>query len=293
VNACSLDGAFVDSVIDNARLFSDLVVVSLGTRLHDGRPEDSLGEAGRLVKDHDQEAGLCPVTCAIYDVMLNNLADPIALHNLARRAGVSTANSALTPSTPYWALLLDGDEVPDGPAVGRWWRGDPGEHVRRNTHTAHKMANLWLFLHPRLASEETQDSAVLVHSDALAHDEALQHPRERDGILLWNLTSPLGMRNMRVEHSVMSLDGHPMIWHFSWVREGGRGALKAKCANWGHCGEREWATLIDEAFDAIEAGRWPTRDFVHNRHLRLLDPCLPDFLGNRLKELSASDAFLC
>ena len=288
VSACSLDRAFIDAVVDNARRFSDLVVVSLGTRLHDGRPEDFRGQAERLVRDPDGDAGLCSVMVAVYDGLA---ADPTTLHNLARRAGVETARRALSSAQPFWALLLDGDEVPDGAAVERWWRGDAGARIRRDPLVAHKLANVWLFMHPRLASTELEDSVLLVHSDALVHDEALQHPRERDGIYMWNQSSPLGLNGLRVERNVLSDENEPMFWHFSWVREGGRDALKAKCANWGHAGERDWAALIDIAFDAAEAGRWPDRDFVHNRDLRLLDR-LPPFLGKHLTDLADSMAFL-
>jgi hypothetical protein len=291
VSACSLDRAFIDAIVYNARIFSDLVVVSLGTRLHDGRPEDFRGEAERLVKDPEEEEngkGLCAVMVSVYEGVHT---DPVALHNMARRAGVEAARRALSAAQPFWALMLDGDEVPDGPAFERWWKGEGGSIVRLDSFMAHKMANLWLFIDPRLASTELEDSVLLVHSDALVHDDALQHPRERDGVYLWNQSSPLGMHAMCVQRNVLSDDKEPMFWHFSWVREGGRDALKAKCAHWGHAGERDWPALIDTAFDAVEHGQWPERDFVHNRGLRLLDQ-LPEFLGEHLRGLAATHAFL-
>jgi hypothetical protein len=137
------------------------------------------------------------------------------------------------------------------------------------------MANRWAFLHPRLVAEELEDSVLIVHSDALLNRDALLHPRERDGIYMWHLTSPLGMRDLRVERRVLDGDGEPMFTHFSWVRDPGgedrgRSALKAKCANWGHRHDRDWDALIDQAFDAIESGRWQERDFVHGYKLRLM-----------------------
>ena len=225
------------------------------------------------------------------------LDQPIVLHNAAREVGVAAARRALS-NAPFWALLLDGDEVPDGPRVRSWWTGPAGDRVRSNVRAAHKMANHWLFLHRRLVADELEDSVLLVHSDVLASREALTHPRERDGIYLWHLTSPLGMRDLRVERRVLGDDGQPLFWHFSWVRpsagggegtsgdvdgegDGGRAALKAKCANWGHRHDRDWAALIDEAFDGIAAGRWPQRDFVHGYGLRVLDAD-PEPLGARL-----------
>jgi hypothetical protein len=275
VSTCSLDREYTDAVVGNARLFSDLVVVSLGTHLHDGRPEDAREQADRLVRDPEEDNKKCAVLAAIYDVPGTAVTDQVAsvaLHNRARQVGVAAARRALSPATPFWALFLDGDEVPDGAAVAAWWHGESGDRVRAAPRTAHKLANLWLFLHPRLAAEEPEDSVLLVHSDAFSYgrEEALQHPRERDGICIWNLASPMGVNDLRVTRNALSSDGRPMFWHYSWVRAGGRDAIKAKCSHWGHAGDRDWPTLIDAAFDDLEAGRWPERDFVHGHRLRLL-----------------------
>jgi hypothetical protein len=71
-----------------------------------------------------------------------------------------------------------------------------------------------------------------------------------------------------------------MVWHYSWVRGGAdeedpkdsREALKRKCAGWGHAADRDWAALIDEAFDQLERGKVPEREFVHGRRLVAVDP---------------------
>ena len=292
VSYCSRERAFAAALLRNARAFSDVVVVAVGTRLYTGEPEDVDAEIARLRGDDesDAEEGACPLVFAVYDVPEAMLSAPIMLHNAAREAGVEAARRALGFAQPFWALLLDGDEVPDGPRTRAWWQGAAGAAVRADPRAAHKMANHWLFLHPRLVAEPLEDSVLLVHSDALVGRcrEALAHPRERDGIYMWHRESPLGFGgDMRVERLVQSDDGGgPLFWHFSWVRapqpgdgdDGGRAALKAKCANWGHRHDRDWAQLIDVAFDAIEAGRWPARDFVHGYPLRLLDAS-PALLG--------------
>lgn len=271
VSYCSRERAFVGDVVANARKFSDLVVVSLGTRLYTGEPEDVDGEVERIIGPFREEAEGCPVIAAVYEVTEAGLAEPIALHNQAREVGLAAARRALSFSRPFWALLLDGDEVPDGDRFKAWWDSD----VRSDVRVAYKLANRWAFLHPRLVAEVLEDSVLMVHSDALLNRDALAHPRERDGIYMWHLTSPLGMRDMRVERRVLDGENQPMFTHFSWVRDPdgedrGRSALKAKCANWGHRNDRDWDALIDEAFDAIEGGRWPERDFVHGYRLHLL-----------------------
>ena len=282
VSYCSLERVYGDAVISNARKFSDLVVVSVGTRLYSGEPEDVEGERARLVAGPyaDAVSTLCPVNMIVYEVNEVLMRTPIVLHNISREAGVKAARGALGGRTPFWTLFLDGDEIPEGSRVRDWWASPAGDRVRSDPRTVHKMANHWLFLHPRLVADKVEDSVLLVHSDALLNPESLKHPRERDGIYLWHLTSQDGWRDLKVERRVMPADGKPLCWHSSWVRpskigadgrpDGGRAALKAKVANWGHKDDTEWSTMIDRAFDRIETGCWPDRDFVHGYTLRLL-----------------------
>jgi hypothetical protein len=270
VSYCSREREFADEVIENARMFSDLVVVSIGTRLYTGEDEDVESETRRIIRDVDQ--GGCGVVCTVYDVPHHLLGEPVVLHNRSRQVGLSAAKRVVG-SAPFWTLFLDGDEVPDGPRTKEWWNGPSGEDVRRDPRKMHKMANYWMFLHRKLQAEVHEDSVLLAHTDMLAHEACLSHPRERDGIYLWHMESPLGVRDLVVERLVKGDDGSPLFRHYSWVRsgsDGGRAAIKGKCKNWGHRGDRDWDALIDEAFDGIERGEWPDRDFVHSYPLHFV-----------------------
>jgi hypothetical protein len=298
VSYCSNERAYIDAIVRNARMFSDLVVVSIGSRLYTGEPEDLMGEASRLAAEPEVSEGIydCGVIVRTYDVPDALLGTPVALHNLARQAGVQAARDWCLAwgARDWWALLLDGDEVPDGPRVRAWWRGAAGAAVREAggaETVVHKMANWWAFLHPRLVADVYEDSVVLAHSRVLLHPHvaALAHARERDGVYLAHAEAPaLGIPCIDVRRATLGDDGTPMFCHFSWVRgdpdwvldeaaeaaaegegegqrstRGARAALKAKVENWGHKHDRDWPALIDDAFDWIERGVWPTRDFVH------------------------------
>ena len=289
VSYCSHERAYLDAVVRNAREFSDLVVLCVGTRLYTGEPEDVDVPAALVCEEDDNGdvgGGERPVrgavVVALYEVHQSALGTPIVLHNAAREAGVDAARR-WARHEPFWALMLDGDEVPDGPRVRGWWAGPGGKAVRAaGSRTVHKMANYWSFLSPRLVARPTEDSVLLVHSDLLSR-EALRHPRERDGVYMWHLASPVGVGDLSVARDVRGDDGQPLFWHFSWVRhggdDGGRAALKAKVRNWGHRDDRDWASLIDAAFDALDldAGVFPERDFVHGHELLLL-PAPPGVL---------------
>jgi hypothetical protein len=160
-------------------------------------------------------------------------------------------------------------------------------------------------LHPRLVATDFEDSILLAHSSALDHD-ALNHPRERDGIYLWHWTSPsptaLGARVLKVDRGVVDEGAScsdPMFWHFSWVRgiapsgdwealrtrggewdwvAGAYAGILEKVKNWGHHNDRDWCKVIDAVFNDIKTKRvWPTRDFVHG-HILVLRPTVPALL---------------
>jgi hypothetical protein len=262
ISYCSYEKAYIDVLIDNARVFSDAVVVSVGERLYTGAPEDER-EVARLRAKYEGDA---EVRVVRYGVGLDELERPIPLHNRARVVGVQTARTLL--GEDIWVLLLDGDEVPDGPAVRAWWRAAQGGNWLV-PHVAFKMLNHWVFLHPRLVADVHEDSVVLVHASRLT-PAALDHPRERDGILMESALPSAVPRPLQVARRVPGLDGKkPMFWHYSWVRAT-RAELHAKVQSWGHKSDRaDWPALVDAAYDAMEREEWPERDFVHGYTLRL------------------------
>ena len=240
VSYCSNERPFVDELLSNACKFADLVILSVGTRLYTGEDEDE--EHIRQV-----QARHPTVSVARYAVTDAGLATPAVLHNESRKAGIQRATELFTT---YWALLLDGDEIPDGDRVAAWWRSNPT--AASSTSTVYKMANFWYFLHPCLVAEPHEDSVMLVHSSLLS-EGALSHPRERDGIPEYH--------QVELVRDVTD-GGTPMFHHYSWVRADRR-ALFRKVANWGHSRDRPWTDLLRAALDELDAGNAPTHDFVH------------------------------
>lgn len=249
VSYSSNERMFVDAIITSARKFADAVVLAVGDRLYDGNREDDTHISTIAERYPD-------VHIAQYMVKDELLNTPVALHNSARIACMRMTRHVFG-SGDFWVLLLDGDEVPDGDRMAAWWRGVTLEHA------AYKMANYWYFMSTRLRADALEDSVLLVHSSLLT-DQALSHPRERDGVLMHH-----GIEG-RTPRETLSLDGKPMFHHFSWVRADRR-ALYAKVRNWGHSRERPWGQLIDQFMDQIEAGKTPTHDFVHGYRLTVVE----------------------
>lgn len=251
---CSNERMFIDTLLLAALNVASRVVVAVGRRLFDGRDED-VAHISDLIARYPR------VTFVWFDVPDELLGTPIVLHNNARIAARDQVPFSLYADS--WVLLLDGDEVPrdEGRPLLAWWNTG---RSRLDRQKAYKLANRWFFLHPRLASERTEDSVVLVHCSHLS-DKAMSHVRERDGICM-----TVCMNGGTCLRGVSGNDGMPMFDHFSWVRET-REKLIAKVTNWGHTGERDWVGLINHAMDELEQGRLPDRDFVHGLKLHLLE----------------------
>lgn len=237
---------------------SDLVCVAVGRRLFDGREEDA-GHVQALATEFPS------VRFTWYDVPDDLLATPIVLHNRARMSARDLARTIQGPAVfaESWVILLDGDEIPNGGGEGlrEWWAcTETGSNL--STANTYKLANRWFFLHPTLVSEAYEDSIVIVHGSHLT-DRTMTHPRERDGVCFAVLEG--GGECVR---QVLGESGAPMFDHFSWVRAS-RELLLAKVANWGHSKDsgRDWTGMVNHAYDEMEAGRMPERDFVHGRRL--------------------------
>ena len=255
ISYCRNERPFLMHVVENALLFADLLIVSVGTRLYTGDPEDE-----SVFEDLRVRFGFDRVWTVRYEVSDDLLSTPIVLHNESRKAALSMARRLLS-NTEYadnfWALFLDADEIPGGRKFNAWWAAK-GDALLPDA--AYKLANYWYFLHPRLVAEPTEDSIVLVHVSQLSQ-MALDHPRERDGICM--------MAARGTVRDIMK--GDPMFHHYSWVRADRAGLLR-KVANWGHKHDRPWSTLLNEALDGMEErGAWPSHDFVHGYPLRLLE----------------------
>jgi len=292
ISYCSREKAYIGQVIRNAVQFSEIVVVSIGTRLYDGTPEpveqlfaeDVLGAL-----ETDQERA--KVHLATYGVpaQIPKGRHTSYLHNTARMAGVRVARAILGAcQSNFWILFLDADEVPDAPAF-QTWLADPRNKARLNTefNTMFKFANYWAFIHPKLVSVQNEDSVLMAHNLAV-HKDAVMHPRERDGLYLWDWEQQRATPDIKVERDVPGLDKTPMFWHYSWVREvpldcntdikeewleKAEAGIRAKIRGWGHQGDRDWNAVISHTFTKMrETKHWPEREFVHGHALKLVAP---------------------
>jgi hypothetical protein len=159
-------------------------------------------------------------------------------HSLSRLVGHAFLDEEIET-----VLFLDADEVPEGKKVAEWL--DCSDYMH---HTVLKLANYWYFREPIYQALRFEDSVVLVQKRALQR-EILLDSQERDAI--YHLLPGPKRRN------VTGPDGAPMFHHYSWVRT--REEMLKKVQSWGHKGDRDWVTLVQEEF----SGPFRGTDFVH------------------------------
>jgi hypothetical protein len=269
VSYSSLERTFIKVLLEECKRFAKRIVVTYGTRLYTGEDENTT-EINRLVEESCGTNGLGDIIEFVsYPVRMDELNDPVMLHNRSRAAGIASA----LPQDDDWLLFLDADEVPDGLAM----RDFLTRHDFSDRDCAYKLANYWYFMLPTLRAKQVEDSVVLVHASWVTdpkHVDAVWHPRERDGILMHSIDAHIGRH---IQRQVYSRDDKPMFHHFSWVRSFPE--LVSKVRGWGHRNQRNWEHLLRETRAELAHGRIPVNDFVHGYELEVVAPAFHGIVG--------------
>jgi hypothetical protein len=243
INYCSNEKMFLDSVLTECNKFSNDIVVSFGSHLYDGTPENK--------EEIDQyKTKYRNVKFVEYDVdvsMPNNLRmgvdkRPTAyFHNLGRW----TAYKALKQKD--WVFVIDCDEIPEGDLMKEWWDiyGN-----RLNKDVCLKFACHWYFKSVENQAIQIEDSILLIHYDKF-NENTVFGDMERDHLIQ--------MSGCELLRQVM-FNKKPIWHHFSFVRS--KDGLKHKLKNWGHSNDIFKNVDIDRLVESIFESD-VVNDFVH------------------------------
>lgn len=218
INYCTNEKYFLDACIENVQYFSNDIVVSYGSKLYDGTPEN--------IKLINESRHKYPnVKFVEYKVdpsidlnqQLGVISRPKAYwHNLARWTGFEKLNNK------YWTLFLDVDEIPDGKKFLNFIQTKDLEE-----DVIYKIANYWYYKFVNYQSVYWEDSAILLNTSDLKKENFFGD-LERNHIL-----SSSTINN--VCRFATNTDGLPLIHHYSWVRT--KRQLMFKLRNWGHASD--------------------------------------------------------
>jgi hypothetical protein len=216
INYCSNEKAFIDALLTQCLKFSNDIVVSYGSHLYDGTPED--------MEHIAQCQNAFPIVQFVsypVDVTLDLRLQPgvqdrptAYWHNLARW----TAYQAL--ANKGWTFVIDADEIPDGELVAQWLER---VYPLLKENECYKIANYWYFKDPTNRAEALEDSVLLIHA-AHINRETVFGDYERD-----HLIRESGCRLVRRVRGARN----QVLWnHYSWCRS--REGMEHKIRNWAH-----------------------------------------------------------
>lgn len=259
INYCSNEQIFIDAILSECLEFSDDIVVSYGSNLYDGQPED---------RDHIRKISLKYPTIKFVEYQVDTSIDlqnqrgvrsrPTAYwHNLARWTGINALNPQQKAG---WVFLIDADEIPEGRLV-REWLATTLRYL--NPDACYKIASYWYFKEATNRARTLEDSILLIHRSKLTL-ETIFGDGERDHTIVSSRCTLYRQIKYKDE------DGnHRVLWHhYSWVRS--RAGLLHKIQNWGHSNEYADPHKIisyifkdDQVNDVIHGYSY---DQVSNRH---------------------------
>lgn len=247
VNYCSNERAFIDALLQQCEVFSEDIVVSYGSTLYDGTPED-LDHIEDCKRRHPGAKFVRYEVDASLDLSKQRgvVNRPKAYwHNLARWTAVASLKRR-----DGWVFVIDADEVPDGTLVKAWL----DRRLRfLNKRECYKIANYWYFKSPCFRARQLEDSVLLIHADYLT-EANIFGDNERDHLIPASCCA--------LKRQVRGLNGTVMWHHYSFVRS--KQGLMHKLRNWGHSTEDAFRTMdvqkmVDDAFEKEDVNV----DFIH------------------------------
>lgn len=318
VSASSLEKPFLTRLLRECAHFASLVVVTYGSHLFSGEPEDHAWfEQLRFSFDPAVYKFVC------YDVVAPDLAERrrpqkedekndddanhaerdsvVNYHNIARQTGVACVDDVLRASGvgdvgKCWLLFLDGDEVPRGRRFRVWWETvtetrkdgaaiETGAPAENTPDGAESDEGVKCLLETDCAYKLANYWYFLtsrLRADQLEDSVTLMR---RDHVTRQGLSDEyerdgiLAAAPVRgVYRMVTDMRDGEPMFHH-YSWVRSRQDLHTKVATWGHKGDQPWTELLRDTWRVIDAGNaYPETEFVHGYNLVPLTP-EQDFLA--------------
>ena len=246
INYCTTDYRFLRFCIDEAKKFSQQIVIPVCTHFFNGEPENRalLNQSYQEHPDvqfiefaYDEEPyGIyCPLTSSEEDWAHY-------WHSTARYVGFHFVQEC------DHVLFLDVDEIVDATSFSR---------CDFKAYNAVRLPSYFYFREPIYrAIDQYPLNALLVRKAAIESPEMILDVLERKG-LYDQIQGP------KIIYS------EPFVHHYSWVRT--KPELVQKVRTWGHRHDREWLELIEKEFsesftgiDRIHGFQYETVDRLHD-----------------------------
>jgi len=250
------DFRFLKACIEEARLFSEAILIMVCDHFFDGSPENYalLEHAYRLFPD-------CQFIEYAFDpeVSYRAYTPYYPEHPHWRHEWANTSrwiSYFFLPKACTHVLFLDVDEIVEGTRFKEWLATQ-----ELSSYAALSFAAHWYFREASNQATRQDDISLLVNRDALTPDH-LWHSDERAGILI-------GVEGKK-RYGIQGLDDRPLIHHYSWVRT--EQELYKKFATWSHHWERPWQELTEKEYSGPFQGKDFIRGYTYHQVPPYFDP---------------------
>jgi hypothetical protein len=259
INYCSNDYPFITHTINQAKIFSNQIIVPYCDHFYDGTTENQLLITKTIKKNPQVKFVNFPYNSKTtkniwrgWQFILRQLTHtkvfgPQYWICYARLLGTKHLN----PNIKF-VLFLDADEVIDGNRFKSWL--DTQQYLKLN---ALKPANFWYWRSPQYQATTYEDSALLAKKSYLNKAVFLDHD-ERNATFN-SIPNPK-------QRIVMGLDKKPMIHHYGWAKP--KQNLLKKVQTWGHSKDRNWTKLVKKEYKQPFSGT----DFIYHRKYKTVKP---------------------
>jgi hypothetical protein len=252
INFCTTDYRFLRSCIEEAKKFSQQIVIPVCSHFFNGEPENRI-LLDLAYKEHPDvqfvEFAYAEEPYGIYSPLTSADVDWAHYwHSTARYVGFHSVQEC------DYVLFLDVDEIVDGERFIQWLT-----EFKLSDFNALRFESYFYFRDPSYrAKEQFPLNALLVKKEAIHSSEMILDVLERKG--LYDQIQGPKCCHLR------GLDQKPLVHHYSWVRTPEE--LKQKVCTWGHRHDQEWLELIEKEFSESFSGR----DQIHGFEYEKVDP---------------------
>lgn len=234
ISYCTNDFRFIDRCIEEARVFSSQIIVTVCDHFFDGTPENRLLLEQTYAAHPDctfVEFSYLPdrIYSRFHSVSAQDEDWAIYWAATTRYVGWHFLNPEI-----QWVYFLDSDEIVEGKAFAEWL--EKGSFLQAK---AHRFATYLYALQATWRAKKITQATLLVKRDTLA-PLTLFNPLERIGAYQVH-PGPKGDKRV-------SGEGLPMVHHYSWVRT--KEECLQKTRTWGHRHDQDWPKLIEETFQS-------------------------------------------
>lgn len=240
-NFSSNDFEFIEQCIREAKLISNDIHFSCVSKFFDGEEENKelINKAINICNSNGVSFTILEYDETLKNKITNKSSFFRYWHNITRLANTEKCIND-------YVLYLDGDEILDGERFSKWL-----ESINLTDNNSYVFDAFWYFRNKKYQAKTWEPAGLLVNKKTLSTED-LMNSGER-----W------GMIKHPYARQVRSIDGLPMVHHYSWAKGNSekecQEMLLKKVKSWGHTSDRDWESLIKEEFSREFNGK----DFVH------------------------------